>query len=74
MIGYQYYWSIYPDTSQSVVMLTPQPWAPRREAITTIIKVFGMTRSGIKRTASRTRAGRSVYSYYSESKPDPYKT
>ena len=34
-VSYQYYWSIYPDTSQSVVMR-----APRRSAITTIVKVL----------------------------------
>ena len=39
-VSYQYYWSIYPDNSQSVVMLTMQPWAPMRAAITTILKVF----------------------------------
>ena len=33
---YQCYWSIYPDTSQFVIMLTQQPWTPRRAAITTI--------------------------------------
>ena len=26
-VSYKYYWSIYRDTSQSVVMLTTQPWA-----------------------------------------------
>ena len=51
-VSYQYYWSIYPDTSQSVTMLTPQPWAPRKAAITTILKVFGMTQSGIKPVTS----------------------
>ena len=37
-VSYQYYWSFYPDTSQSVVMLTPQIWAPRIAAITSIFK------------------------------------
>ena len=36
----QYYWFIYPDTSQSVVMLIPQPCAPRRAAIATMFKVL----------------------------------
>ena len=45
-ISYQYYWSIYPDTNQSVIMLAPQPWAPRKTAITTISKVFVMIRQG----------------------------
>ena len=34
-VSYQYYWSIYSVTSQSVEMLTPQPRAQRRAAITT---------------------------------------
>ena len=59
-VSYQYYWSIYPDTSQSVVMLAPQPRAPKK-AIPTIFKVFGMTleealplhiRDGLKRRGS----------------------
>ena len=37
---HQYYWSIFPNTSQSDVMLTLRPWASRRAAITTIFKVF----------------------------------
>ena len=47
-VSYQYYWSIYLDTSQSVVILTQQPWTPRRAAIITSFKVFGMTRPGIE--------------------------
>ena len=45
-VSYQYYRSIYPDTNQSVVMLSLQPWAPRMVATTTIFKVFGMTWPG----------------------------
>ena len=46
-VSYQNYWSIYPDTSQLVVMIAPQPGAQRREAITVIfLKVFDMTRPG----------------------------
>ena len=37
--------SSYTDTDQTVVMLTLNSLAPRREAITTIFKVFGMARS-----------------------------
>ena len=33
----------YTDTDDSVVMLTLNSWAPRREAITTIFKFFVMT-------------------------------
>ena len=47
-VRYQFWRSFYPDTSKSVVMLTPQPWTPRRAAITTIFKVFDMTRQWIK--------------------------
>ena len=54
------YWSIYPDTNQSDVMLTPQPWALRRVAITTILKVFGMTWQGIESMTSYSRGGRST--------------
>ena len=36
--------SSYTDTKESVVMLPLHSLAPRREAITTIFKVFGMTR------------------------------
>ena len=36
-------------------MLTPQPWAPRRAAITTIFKVFGITQTGIKPAIFHTR-------------------
>ena len=36
-----------------IVMLTPQRWAPRRTAVTTIFKVFGMTQPGIEPTTSR---------------------
>ena len=42
-------WSSYTDTNESVVLLSLYSWAPRREAITTIFKVFGITRPG-KRT------------------------
>ena len=35
-VTYQYYWSIYPDTSKSVLMITLQPWPPSRAAITAI--------------------------------------
>ena len=53
-VSYQYDWSIYPDTKQSVVMLTPQPWAQSRAAITTIFKGFGMTQPRIEPATSRT--------------------
>ena len=36
--------SSYTDTDESVVMLSLNSWAPRREAITAILKVFGMAR------------------------------
>ena len=39
-VNIQYYRSMYPDTSQSVVMLTPQHWVSRMAAITTILKSF----------------------------------
>ena len=29
---YQYFWSIYPDTSLLSIMLTPQSWTPRKES------------------------------------------
>jgi len=35
--------SPYTETEESLVMLTLDSLAPRREAITTIFKVFGMT-------------------------------
>ena len=53
-LSYQYYWFIYHNTNQSVVMLTPQPWVSSRVAITTILKVFGMTRPGIESMTSQT--------------------
>ena len=39
-VSYQYYWSLYPGTSKSVEMLTPQRWAPKRAVTTTVNKVF----------------------------------
>ena len=36
--------SSYTDTEKSAVMLALNSWAPRREAISTIFEVFGMTR------------------------------
>ena len=59
-VSYQYYWSVHPDTSQSVVVLTPQPWAPRRATITVICIVFGMTRPGIESAPSRAWGVRST--------------
>ena len=59
-VSYQYYWSIYPGTSQSAVMLTQQPCALRKAAIITIYQVFGMTLPGIRPATSRTRGGRST--------------
>ena len=49
-------WSIYPDTSRSVIMLSSQPWTPSRAVITTMFKAFGMTELGIKPTSSCTEA------------------
>ena len=51
--------SIDPDTSQAFEM-PYLPWAPRRAAITTIIKVFGMTRPGIDQAIFSTRIGRAT--------------
>ena len=51
----------YPGTGHPVVVLSTQPWTPRREVTTTIlIMVFGMTRSGIELTTSHTRGGHST--------------
>ena len=44
-VNYQFCWSIYPDTRQSV-MLTRQPWAPKRQANTTILLPFLKTTNG----------------------------
>ena len=41
-------------------MLTQQPDAPRRAAITTIFTVLGMSHLGIELTASHTGGGRST--------------
>ena len=54
---YQYSWSFYPNTSESV------PHNPERQGgkpISTIFKVFGMTRPGIEPATSRTRGGRTT--------------
>ena len=59
-VSYQFFWSIYPDTSKWVVRLTQQPWATRRAAITTMFEVFGTTRPGIEYAASRIQGGRST--------------
>ena len=49
---------IFRKTDASVVMLTPQPWASRRKSMTTILKVFSMSRPGLL------LARRSLYKLY----------
>ena len=50
------YWSIHPETSQSVIMLTQQVRVPRMETITTILKDFVMTQPGIEPATFDTQA------------------
>ena len=47
--SYQYNWSNYPNTSESVIMLTPQSWEPRRERHNYFhLKAFSITWPSIK--------------------------
>ena len=62
-VSYQWYWYIYPDISQSVVKLTPQPCAPRRAAITTIFKVLDPAGD---RTSEFPQPRRTLYRYTTE--------
>ena len=56
-VRYRYFWSIYPDTSQSVVRLNPATQSAKEGSrnITATVKVFGMTRPGIEPATSRSR-------------------